>query len=154
MAIPKPSGASARWKSNMFKVIGKSNSNANGIRVPDKRSTPQMTWIEAMNGRKYGALNNPITNSAAAPVGGGADMKCKNLLRPNTRKINPSIILAICAVMVNALLFEYVTAGGVRTPGVECVIILFFNDFDTAKLAHEAADKKGWKRQFYVNISF
>ena len=58
-AIPKPAGAIARWKNNIFKVIGKTSRSANGINVPDKKNTPQITCMKAINGRKYWAFTNP-----------------------------------------------------------------------------------------------
>lgn len=150
-AIPKPSGVSDRWKNNIFKVIGKSSSSAKGIRVPDKRSTPQITWIKCINRNKYGAFSSPKINSAAIPVGGGMGINRKNPFRPNTRKINPSITLAACAAIVNALLFEVVPVGCIRTPAVGFVMSFLIY---LAKLNHEAGNKKGWKRQFYVNFSY
>lgn len=79
-------------------------------------------------------------NSPAVPVGGGTGMKFKNLFRPNTRKINPSITLATCAVIVNALGFEDVTVGCLRTPAVKCAIFFYFNFY--TKLIYEAGNKK------------
>ena len=90
----------------MFITMGESSSNANGTSVPDKSSKPLTTCMDAIKGKKYCPLNKPIEKSAAAPVGGGMGIKCKNPFSPNTRKINPSSTLAICAAIVNALLFE------------------------------------------------
>ncbi len=118
----------------MFKAIGKSISKASDTSVPDRRRIPLTTWVNAINGKKYCPLNKPVEKSAAAPVGGGIGMKCKNPLSPNTRKINPRIALAICAVTVNALLFEKVIEGCVRTPAVDCDIILILLIFNTTKL--------------------
>jgi len=84
-----PSGAKAKWNKTIFTEIIAVKIRAKPFHLLIINSAPATISVRAIRGNIYPVFPKAPIKSAGSPSIGGIGKKLKNLLSPNTSKINP-----------------------------------------------------------------